>query len=106
MVLELMGNAIRLAHDGESAIAAAEEFRPDVVFMDIGLPRLDGYEAARRIRAESWAQGMFLIAVTGWGQEEDKRRSADAGFDLHMVKPLDLDVLEDLLAKLHSRPAR
>ena len=75
-------------------------FRPDVVLLDIGLPRLNGYEVCRRIRQQPWGKDMVLVALTGWGQEEDRRRSQEAGFDAHMVKPLDHDALTKLLASL------
>ena len=105
MMLRMMGNDIRTAYDGEAAVRAADEFRPQVVLLDIGLPKLNGYEACRRIRQESWGQRMALIAVTGWGQEEDKRRAEDAGFDQHMVKPVDPRGLITLLGSLPVRQA-
>ena len=95
-----MGNEVRTAHDGLEAVQAAEVFRPDVVLLDIGLPKLNGYEAARRIREQRWSRDIVLIAVTGWGQEEDKRRSKEAGFNFHMVKPVEPAALEKLLAGL------
>jgi PAS domain S-box-containing protein len=104
MMLQLMGNEVRTAHDGLEGVRAAEVFRPDVVLLDIGLPVLNGYEAARRIRGQPWGEGIVLIAVTGWGQEEDRRRSKEAGFNFHLVKPLEPAALEKLLAGL--LPAR
>ncbi len=101
-MLELTGNEVRTAHDGLQAVEAARTFQPEVVLLDIGLPKLNGYDAARRIRALPGGQSMFLIALTGWGQDEDKRRSAEAGFNLHLVKPMDPAALENLLAGLHS----
>ena len=100
MVLELLGNEVRTAHDGEAGVEAAGGFRPDVVLMDIGMPRLNGYEAARRMREQSWGEGLFLVALTGWGQDEDRRRSASAGFDHHLVKPVAPATLAKLLAGL------
>jgi PAS domain S-box-containing protein len=100
MMLELMGNEIRTAHDGLEAVRAAEEFRPDVVLLDIGLPKLNGYEAARRMRAQPRGGEVVLIAVTGWGKDDDKRRSQEAGFNFHMVKPVEPAALEKLLAGL------
>jgi CheY-like chemotaxis protein len=100
MMLHLMDNEVRTAHDGLEAVRAAEVFHPDVVLLDIGLPKLNGYEAARRIREQPWGSEMVLIAVTGWGQEEDKRRSKEAGFNFHMVKPLEPAALEKVLAGL------
>ena len=104
MMLQLMGNEVRTAHDGLEGVQAAEAFRPDVVLLDIGLPQLNGYEAARRIREQPWGVSIVLIAVTGWGQEEDKRRSKEAGFNFHMVKPVEPAALEKLLADLQSDP--
>ena len=77
---------------------AAERFRPDVVLLDIGLPRLNGYDACRRIREQPWGKTMVLIALTGWGQEDDRRQSKDAGFDAHLVKPVDYGALMELLS--------
>jgi PAS domain S-box-containing protein len=105
MVLQLMGNEVRTAHDGLEAVRAAEVFRPDVLLLDIGLPKLNGYEAARRIRGQPWGGGIVLIAVTGWGQEEDRRRSKEAGFNYHLVKPLEPAALEQLLAGLQATTA-
>jgi Response regulators consisting of a CheY-like receiver domain and a winged-helix DNA-binding domain len=100
MLLRIMGNDIRTAHDGLEAMGVADEFRPDVVLLDIGLPKMNGYEAARRIRQQPWGERMFLIAATGWGQEADRHRSKEAGFDYHLVKPLDPAALIQLLASL------
>jgi CheY-like chemotaxis protein len=100
MLLQVSGHETHTAHDGLEALAAAERFRPEVVLLDIGLPNLNGYDAARRIREQPWGKDMVLIALTGWGQEADRRKSKDAGFDLHMVKPVDLDALMRLLASL------
>ena len=97
MVLQLMGHEIRTAADGIAAIEAAESFRPEVILLDIGLPRLSGYEACRRIRAQPWGRDMAVIALTGWGQEADKARALEAGFTLHLVKPVDPQELEQLL---------
>jgi PAS domain S-box-containing protein len=100
MMLGLTGNEIRTAYDGEQAVHAAGEFRPQVVLLDIGLPKLNGYEACRRIRQQPWGQSMVLIAVTGWGQEDDKRKAKEAGFDQHLVKPVDPRGLIKLLGAL------
>jgi CheY-like chemotaxis protein len=102
MLLEIMGNEVATAYDGEQAVEVAEAVRPDVVLLDIGMPKLNGYEACRRIREQPWGKGMFLIALTGWGQEEDRRRTEEAGFDRHMVKPVDADVLMKSLATWSS----
>jgi CheY-like chemotaxis protein len=93
-----MGHEIRTAYDGLEAVEVVEAFRPDVVLLDIGLPHMNGYEAARAIRQQSWGQSIVLIALTGWGQEEDRRRARDAGFDHHLVKPVDHAALTRLLA--------
>jgi len=100
LVLELMGNDVRTAYDGSEAIAAAGEFLPHVVLLDIGLPKMNGYEACREMRKQAWGKHMVLIAVTGWGQNDAKRQSEEAGFDRHMVKPVDPRALRELLAEL------
>jgi PAS domain S-box-containing protein len=100
MLLKLMGNNVRTAFDGEEAVLAASEFHPHVVLLDIGLPKMNGYEAARAIRRGPGGEHMVLIAVTGWGQEDDRRKSQDAGFDRHLVKPVDPQSLMSLLAEL------
>jgi CheY-like chemotaxis protein len=100
MMLSIMGHETRTAHDGESAVDTAENFRPEVVLLDIGLPKLNGYEVAQRIREKPWGTSMFLIAVTGWGQEEDRQRSSEVGLNVHMVKPVEPSALEKLLAGL------
>jgi CheY-like chemotaxis protein len=97
MLLKLTGNEVETAHDGLAAIAAAERFRPDVMLLDIGLPKLNGYDACRRIREQPWGQDILLIAATGWGQEDDRRQSTEAGFDHHLVKPVDFEMLTKLL---------
>ncbi len=101
MLLRIMGNEVHTAHDGLEAVGAAGVFRPDVVLLDIGLPKLNGYEAGRRIR-EQQGKGVVLIALTGWGQEEDRRRSKEAGFDHHMTKPVEFDALQKVLADLKT----
>ena len=103
MLLQIFGHDVSVAHDGEAAIEAAARMRPDVALLDIGLPKVSGYEAARRIRAEPWGQDMLLIASTGWGQDDDRRKSKDAGFDHHMVKPVDFNALKALLASANGR---
>jgi PAS domain S-box-containing protein len=102
LLVQLGGHETLKAHDGVEAIEAAERFRPDVVLLDIGLPRLNGYEVCRRIREEPWGKDVVLVALTGWGQEEDRQRSREAGFDTHMVKPVDHDVLMKLIVSLPS----
>jgi CheY-like chemotaxis protein len=100
MMLSIMGHDTRTAHDGESAVETAETFLPDVVLLDIGLPKLNGYEVAQRIRGKAWGESMYLIAVTGWGQDEDRQRSTEVGLNQHMVKPVEPSALEKLLAGL------
>jgi PAS domain S-box-containing protein len=106
MLLEVMGNETQTAHDGLEALDVAAAFRPDVVMLDIGMPGLNGYAAAHRIRQEPWGKDAVLVALTGWGQEEDRRRSQEAGFDLHMVKPVEPAALEQLLAGTESPQCR
>jgi PAS domain S-box-containing protein len=98
MLLRIMGNETRTAYDGEQGVATAAEYRPDVILLDIGLPKLNGYEACRRIREQPWGKDLLIVAVTGWGQEDDHRHSREAGFDYHMVKPVDTSELMRLLA--------
>jgi signal transduction histidine kinase/CheY-like chemotaxis protein/PAS domain-containing protein len=105
MLLRMLGNEVRTAHDGMEAVSAEADFQPEVVLLDIGLPKLSGYGAARRIR-EARGDAVVLIAVTGWGQEEDRRRSAEAGFDHHLTKPVDLGTLHELLGALDARRER
>lgn len=103
ILLELDGNQIRTAYDGVEAVEVAAEFRPDVVLLDLGLPRLDGYQAAQRIRAEPWGENVLLVALTGWDHEDDRRRTSEAGFDQHLVKPVDSGMLMKILSE---RPTR
>jgi PAS domain S-box-containing protein len=98
MLLRLMGNDTRTAYDGQGGLDVAREFRPEVMLLDIGLPRLNGYEVCRRVREQPWGKEIVLIALTGRGQEEDRRRSEEAGFDHHIVKPVDPQALMKLLA--------
>jgi two-component system CheB/CheR fusion protein len=100
LMLRMMGYAIELAHDGVEALEKAAAFRPDAVLLDIGLPRLNGYAVASQLRRQPQGERRLLIAMTGWGQEEDRRRSSAAGFDHHLVKPADPAVLAELLATL------
>jgi CheY-like chemotaxis protein len=104
-LLELLGNEVRTANDGMEALDVAGTFRPDVVLLDIGMPRLNGHEACRRIREQPWGKNAILVAMTGWGQDEDKRRSQETGFDHHLVKPVDPGALRKLLASLEADTA-
>jgi CheY-like chemotaxis protein len=99
-LLELGGHEVFSAANGALALESAERNLPEVALLDIGMPKLDGYEVARRIRAQPWGRRITLVALTGWGQESDRRRSGEAGFDSHLVKPLDLDKLTALLERL------
>jgi CheY-like chemotaxis protein len=96
-MLKLLGNEVRTAHDGVAALEVVGQFRPEVILMDVGMPKLNGLEATRRIRAQAWGRDMTIIALTGWGQENDRERSHEAGCDGHLVKPVNLPDLEKLL---------
>jgi PAS domain S-box-containing protein len=98
ILLRTMGHEVHTAHDGLEAVDATAEFQPDMVLLDLGLPKLNGFDAARRIREQPGGRERVVIALTGWGQEEDRRRSKEAGFDHHLTKPIDFGVLRDLLA--------
>jgi PAS domain S-box-containing protein len=98
MLVRKLGNDVRTASDGRQAIEVAEQFRPQVVLMDIGMPHMNGMDAARHIRPQPWGEGMKLVALTGWGNEEDRMQTREAGFDMHLVKPADLSALEAILA--------
>ena len=99
-VLELLGNEVNTAHDGIEALEAAEKFLPEVILMDLGMPRLNGYEAARRIREKPWGRGAIIIALTGWGRDGDRIQSREAGCNAHLVKPVNLPDLQKLLSDL------
>ena len=102
-LLSLMGRDIQVAYDGIEAIEACDRFKPDAILLDIGLPRLNGYDACRAIREQPWGRDVVIVAVTGWGQEEDQRRAREAGFDGHLVKPIDPDVLTEAIATSAAR---
>jgi CheY-like chemotaxis protein len=97
MLLSLRGHQVATAYDGQSALERARQLDPDVVLLDIGLPRLDGFEVARRLREEHAGKPMVLVALTGYGQERDRVRAREAGFDHHFLKPVRLEMLERLL---------
>jgi len=97
MLLQFSGHDVHIATDGPRALTAAESLRPDVILLDLGMPGLTGYEVARRIRAEEWGRGMVIVALTGWGQDEDRQRTAEAGFDHHLTKPVPPETIEDLI---------
>jgi len=98
-LIRLLGHQVKVASDGEEALLAADEFCPNVVLMDIGLPKLNGYDAARAMRVRPWRKEAVLVAITGWGQDHDRLRSSDAGFDEHLTKPVELAQLRELLSQ-------
>jgi CheY-like chemotaxis protein/two-component sensor histidine kinase len=106
VLLRLYGHDVRLAHDGEAALEVARAFRPDVMFLDLSLPKVDGYEVARRLRVEPAMSGMTLVAMTGYGQDEERRRTREAGFHSHLVKPVNFDMLQELLSSLPANQSR
>jgi PAS domain S-box-containing protein len=99
MLLEMNGHDVRVAHDGRAALSIAQSFHPDAALLDIGMPQLNGYEVARALRQEPWGAGITLIALTGWGQESDRQKAIEAGFDHHLTKPVDPDALESLISE-------
>ena len=99
MMLDVMGYEVRTAYDGLEAVKAADEFRPEAALLDIGLPTLSGYDIARHIRGNRGDE-VLLVAITGWGTEEDVKRSQEAGFDHHFTKPIDLNALEGFINRL------
>ena len=103
MLVKMLGNEVRIACNGEQAVEQAAEFRPHLILMDLGMPIVDGYEAARRIRQQTWGKEIMLVALTGWGQDEDKRRMKQAGFDDHLVKPAASADLQKLFAKMEPK---
>jgi CheY-like chemotaxis protein len=100
MLLKIIGNETHIAHDGLAAVETAEKIRPDVVLLDIGLPGLNGFDACRRIREQPWGRDVVVVALTGWGQEEDRRKSEEAGFNGHLIKPVGHAELMKLLSEL------
>jgi CheY-like chemotaxis protein len=102
MLLELAGNEVLVSHSGTDAIAAARLYHPSIVILDIGMPQLDGYQVAAALRREARGSELLLIALTGWGQTEDKQRALQAGFDYHFTKPVELDAIQNTIAA-HER---
>jgi CheY-like chemotaxis protein len=100
VLLKLMGADVRAAYDGFEALEVAASFRPEAVLLDIGMPKLHGYDTARRFRQEEWGKEIVLIALTGWGRDEDRRRAEEAGFDGHVIKPVQVSSLRQLLERL------
>jgi signal transduction histidine kinase/CheY-like chemotaxis protein len=105
-LLEVMGCEVAVAYDGEQALAAGAQFKPDAVLLDLGMPKLNGFETCERMRLQAWGQSICIVAVTGWGQDEDRRRTKDAGFNAHMVKPADPGKLTELLASISVKQPR
>lgn len=104
ILFEMSGNKTEMVHDGQAALDAAATFLPDVVLLDIGLPKLDGYEVARRMRKQPWGKNMVLVALTGWSHGEERQKSVDAGFDSHLVKPVQHAAVMGLLGRLLAGP--
>jgi PAS domain S-box-containing protein len=104
MLLRLLGHEVETASDGRSALVKADEFRPQVAILDIGLPKVNGYDLAKQIRERDWARDVVLVALTGWGQEQHRRRSEEAGFNYHLTKPVEFDVLQKILAEADNCP--
>ena len=103
MLLKFLGHEVHTAYDGEAAGAAAELYRPVLVLMDLGMPNVDGYEACRRIRAKPWGAEPFLVALTGWGSNDDQQRTREVGFDRHLVKPVDLDAIKNIVGESSTK---
>jgi CheY-like chemotaxis protein len=97
-MLDLRGHGTRIAHDGREALLVAKQLHPDIIFLDIGLPGMDGYEVARHLRADPELAKATLVALTGWGSEDDKRRAQESGFDVHLTKPVDVAVVDAVVA--------
>jgi len=106
IMLQTLGHEVVVAHDGVEAVEKAGPFVPDIVVLDVGMPRLNGYDAARQIRQQEWAKEVVLIAITGWGNQRDKQRAEESGFDFHLVKPVDPAALGDLLDSLQPAAGR
>jgi signal transduction histidine kinase/ActR/RegA family two-component response regulator len=102
LLLHLAGHDVRVAHDGVETLAVGNQFEPEIVLLDLGMPKMDGYETARRLRQESWGQHAMLVALTGWGQQRDRERTAEAGFDVHLVKPISDVELFQAIGAMHS----
>jgi CheY-like chemotaxis protein len=98
--LEIQGHDVHVAFDGAAALALADQIRPEIMVLDLGMPKLDGCEVCRRVRARDWGDEVTIIALTGWGQEQDRRRTLEAGFDHHLVKPVEPQALARLIAEV------
>jgi CheY-like chemotaxis protein len=99
VLLRMSGHEVEMAYDGEAALQVAERFRPDLVLLDLGMPKIDGLETCRRMRAETWGKDILIVALTGLGQREDRRRTEEAGFDQHLLKPVGYGALQSLLQR-------
>ena len=99
LMLQLMGHEVFTAYDGLEALELAEGCRPDALLLDIGMPRLNGFDVARRVREETWGRGIMIIAITGWGADQDRQRSHESGFDFHIVKPANPMTLQRILSE-------
>ena len=105
-LLGMSGNTTFAARDGEEAITMAEKVRPEIILLDLGLPKLDGYEVCRRIRQQPWGKELVVVALTGWGHDEARTKTRQVGFDMHLVKPVDPETLFLVLASLGTGPLR
>jgi CheY-like chemotaxis protein len=103
VLLRRLGHRVETAFSGLDALALAAQFRPQIMLLDIGMPDLDGFEVCRRVRKQDWGKGIFVVALSGWGQESDRRNASEAGFNAHLVKPLDFALLESLLVDLDAK---
>jgi CheY-like chemotaxis protein len=103
-LLEAMGHEVHVAYDGETAIEVANTIRPDVVLLDIGMPRVDGFEVCRQLRQQAWGRDLFIVALTGWGQESDRTRTERAGFDDHLIKPAEVISITKVLNGARQAP--
>ena len=103
MLLKVSGHQVRMAHTGPTALEAALDYRPNVVLLDIGLPEMDGYEVAKRIRQQPFLQNVVLVAMTGYGQDTDRQRSQEVGFNAHLVKPADFGKVQQILATVSGQ---
>ena len=106
LLLRRMGHDVVEAHDGAEALQAARSLQPEIAFLDIGLPKMNGYDLARKLREDPETRRIVLVAVTGWGQDGDRKLAADAGFDIHLVKPVESSQIEAIFAGLASVPFR
>jgi len=105
MLLSLEGHSVYTASNGDQTLERAEQHQPDVALVDIGMPGMDGYEVARRIRSQPWGKRIMLVALTGWSQDSHRPSSKDAGFDSHLVKPVDLQQITAVIARATQRPS-